>query len=52
MITAILTSVLAFAQQQAKHIEMEPEGWVFMAAAWIFILSLTFYTFGKILKKK
>jgi hypothetical protein len=40
------------AAQTQLHPEMTGEGWVFMAAAWLFILSLTLYTFGKILKKK
>jgi hypothetical protein len=51
MMKLIIAPVLAFAEQ-AGHIEMKPEGWLFMAGAWIFILVLTFYTFGKILKKK
>jgi hypothetical protein len=51
----MMAYILGFALQGAPpalHPEMTSEGWVFMAAAWLFILTLTFYTFGKILKKK
>jgi hypothetical protein len=47
--------ILNFALQGAQpqlHPEMTGEGWIFMVAAWLFILTLTFFTFGKILKKK
>jgi hypothetical protein len=48
---ALLTGVLAL-QQPAQHTEMTAGGWIFMAAAWIFILVLTFYTFSRILRNK
>jgi hypothetical protein len=31
---------------------MTTGGWIFMISAWAFILALTFYTFGKILRPK
>jgi hypothetical protein len=37
-------------QENLQHAEMTAGGWVFMIAAWVFILTLTFYTFSKILK--
>lgn len=45
------TLTLTLQASSAAHVEMKTEGWIFLAAAWIFILTLTFYTFGKILKK-
>ena len=56
MTTLILVTALAFFQQagqpakEAQERVMEPGGWAFMIAAWAFILILTFYTFGKILR--
>jgi hypothetical protein len=37
-------------QESAQHVEMKAGGWAFMIAAWVFILTLTFYTFSKVLK--
>lgn len=31
---------------------MTAGGWLFMISAWVFILALTLYTFGKILRPK
>jgi hypothetical protein len=50
--TELMIAPVAALAEQAAHVEMQPEGWLFMAAAWIFILSLTFYTFSKVLRKK
>lgn len=38
--------------QASQSVHMTAGGWVFLIVAWIFILTLTFYTFGKILGKK
>jgi len=32
--------------------EMTTGGWVFMGAAWFFILTLVYYTFSKVLRGK
>lgn len=53
MTTLILTTALAFFQQAAPQTEpqvLTGGGWLFMSAAWVFILVLVFYTFGKILR--
>jgi hypothetical protein len=50
MMKLMIAPVLAL-QATAEHVDMKPEGWLFMVAAWIFILTLTFYTFSKVLKK-
>lgn len=44
--------ITAMILQSTEPIHMTGGGWVFIAAAWVFILTLTFYTFGKILGKK
>jgi hypothetical protein len=46
----IIAPLLIFAEE-AAHVEMKGEGWLFMAAAWFFILTLVAFTFGKVLKK-
>lgn len=38
--------------QQAAGVEMTTGGWVFLIAAWVSILWLTFYTFSKVLTGK
>lgn len=43
---------VAFLLQDAARSHMTAGGWIFLAAAWTFILVLTFYTFSKILMKK
>jgi hypothetical protein len=54
--TATLATALAFLRQapgaagRAEAAEMTPGGWVFMAAAWAFILTLVYYTFSKVLR--
>jgi choline-glycine betaine transporter len=56
MTNSILITTLAFFQQaantaqQAETQVLTGGGWLFMSAAWAFILILTFYTFGKILR--
>lgn len=37
---------------ETTAVTMTAGGWVFMISAWAFILALTFYTFGKILRPK
>ncbi len=50
----IITIGLFLIQAAARTTEVAPEmtigGWIFMAAAWIFIISLTYYTFAKVLR--
>jgi hypothetical protein len=55
--TMTIATTLAFIQateqaQRAAVIEMTTGGWVFMAAAWVFILTLVYYTFSKVLRGK
>jgi choline-glycine betaine transporter len=56
MTTTLLATALAFLQQaggaaaRAEAAEMTTGGWVFMAAAWVFILTLVYYTFSKVLR--
>lgn len=47
-----INTPIAFFLQEAVRQQMTTGGWVFMAAAWSFILVLTFYTFSKILLGK
>lgn len=49
-----MTLAICFAllQGSGPGIEMTAGGWAFMVCAWVFILALTFYTFGKVLGKK
>jgi hypothetical protein len=46
--------LLTFLQTDFKEAgpEMTPAGWVFMGTAWVVIIILTVWTFGKILRKK
>ena len=44
--------VLALFQQPPQHVEMTSGGWVFMALAWLLILSLVSFTFSRILGKR
>jgi len=44
--------ITAMILQATEPAHMTGGGWVFIIAAWIFILTLTFYTFGKILGNK
>ena len=53
--TSILGTALFLLQAgpsagQATAQEMTTGGWVFMAAAWAFILTLVYYTFSKVLR--
>lgn len=43
---------VALLLQGAERPHMTGGGWVFLIAAWLFILILTFYTFSKILTGK
>lgn len=55
--TLIYAVLLAFLQAPGvtnaaggeEPIRMTAGGWLFMGAAWIFILALTYYTFSKVL---
>ena len=57
MMGLILATVLAFWQDAAPTVAREQEagqvmtggGWLFMSAAWVFILILVYYTFSKVL---
>jgi hypothetical protein len=40
---------LALLQGPAPQVEMTTGGWAFMVLAWLGILSLTFFTFSKVL---
>lgn len=51
MKSSIIVSLAFLYQQPQGHPEMTTGGWIFMIASWIGILWLTFYTFGKILRK-
>ena len=51
----LITTIGLFLIQAAERTpEVAPQmtagGWIFMAAAWIFIISLTYYTFAKVLR--
>ena len=48
----ILNAPVALLLQETTRPHMTAGGWIFMAAAWLFILTLTFYTFSKILRNK
>jgi hypothetical protein len=57
MTTTLATTALAFlmqgdqaARRAAATTEMTTGGWVFMIAAWVFILTLVYYTFSKVLR--
>ena len=57
MTTLLLTAALALlmqgdqaAQRAARTTEMTTGGWVFLIAAWAFILVLVYYTFSKVLR--
>ena len=57
MTTLLLTAALAFlmqgdqaAQRAVATTEMRTDGWVFLIAAWVFILVLVYYTFSKVLR--
>ena len=59
MTNVIFAAALAFAQQQGGQAAQQAEGqvmsgggWLFMSAAWVFILVLVFYTFSKVLRGK
>ena len=51
-----LIALALFQATERPPVETAPTmttgGWVFMISAWVFILALTFYTFGKILRPK
>lgn len=58
MTNMIFAAALAFIQQgggaaqRAEGQVMSGGGWLFMSAAWVFILVLVFYTFSKVLRGK
>ena len=35
---------------RAADVQMTTGGWVFMISAWVFILTLVYYTFSKVLR--
>ncbi len=41
--------MMIWLQTGGEHPTMTTGGWVFMIAAWIFILTLTIFTFSKVL---
>ena len=49
---ATLSVVLVLLQASGEHPTMTGGGWAFMAGAWIFILTLTFFTFARILRNR
>ena len=57
MTTLLASAALAFllqgdaaAKRAAATTEMTTGGWVFIVAAWAFILTLVYYTFSKVLR--
>ncbi len=52
----VMTALALFQATDRPPVEAGPEmttgGWAFMIGAWAFILVLTFYTFGIILRGK
>ncbi|HEY9283046.1 MAG TPA: hypothetical protein VIP46_06295 [Pyrinomonadaceae bacterium] len=56
MTNLIIGTVLALVQEAAPVVARERQeqlmtggGWLFMSAAWVFILVLVYYTFSKVL---
>ena len=53
MTTLISMTALALFQQAGQRAEVQSltgGGWLFMSAAWVFILILVFFTFSKVLR--
>ena len=50
LIATALLLLFQTTEKTAEVAKMTVGGWIFMAGAWIFIISLTYYTFAKVLR--